>query len=72
MNKTKIDWADSTWNYVTGCTPISEACDKCYAKRVSETRLRGRHGYDQNDPFRNVGWHEKIQELPGEGVQGCT
>jgi protein gp37 len=29
---TKIQWADETWNPFTGCTPVSEACDHCYAK----------------------------------------
>ena len=33
MNKTKIDWADSTWNSVTGCL---HGCEYCYARRVAE------------------------------------
>ena len=32
MNKTKIDWADSTWNPVTGCL---NDCPYCYAKKIS-------------------------------------
>lgn len=51
MNTTGISWCDATWNPVTGCTPISEACANCYAKTVAETRLRGRGGYDQDNPF---------------------
>jgi protein gp37 len=31
-DKTRIQWADSTWNPMTGCTPTSEACEHCYAK----------------------------------------
>jgi protein gp37 len=34
-DKTKIEWTDSSWNPVTGCTPISPACDHCYAKAIS-------------------------------------
>lgn len=32
MEKTKIDWADSTWNPVTGCL---HGCEYCYAKRIA-------------------------------------
>ena len=35
-----IEWADATWNPVTGCTKISRGCDNCYAERFSE-RFRG-------------------------------
>ena len=51
MNNTKIEWCDSTWNPITGCTPISEGCANCYARRMAN-RLRGRHGYPDDDPFR--------------------
>ena len=37
---TAIEWTDSTWNPVTGCTKISAGCDNCYASRFSE-RFRG-------------------------------
>lgn len=33
MNKTKIDWCDSTWNAVTGCL---HGCEYCYARRMAE------------------------------------
>ncbi len=33
MNKTKIDWCDSTWNPVTGCL---HGCEYCYAERIAE------------------------------------
>ena len=33
-DKTKIAWATATWNPVTGCTPVSEGCDHCYAERL--------------------------------------
>ena len=51
MNNTKIEWADMTWNPITGCTPISEGCANCYAKRMAN-RLRGRCGYPSDEPFR--------------------
>lgn len=48
---TTIEWTDTTWNPVTGCTKISAGCDHCYAERFSE-RFRGvprhpfEHGFD--------------------------
>ncbi|KJS21253.1 MAG: phage protein Gp37/Gp68 [Clostridiaceae bacterium BRH_c20a] len=27
----KIEWTESTWNPVTGCTKVSEGCKNCYA-----------------------------------------
>lgn len=33
MQKTKIQWTDTTWNPVTGCTKISPGCKHCYAER---------------------------------------
>ena len=42
-----IEWTDTTWDPVTGCTKISAGCDNCYAERFSE-RFRGVEGH----PFR--------------------
>src|ERR1700760_4746502 len=42
--KSAIEWTDTTWNPVTGCTKISAGCDNCYAARFSER-------------FRNVPGH---------------
>lgn len=33
MNKTKIEWADYTWNPVTGCL---HKCPYCYAKKIAK------------------------------------
>jgi protein gp37 len=30
-----IEWTESTWNPVTGCTRISPGCDNCYAERMA-------------------------------------
>jgi protein gp37 len=35
-----IEWTDSTWNPVTGCTKVSPGCDHCYAETFAE-RFRG-------------------------------
>lgn len=61
MADTKIEWADKVWNPVTGCTAISEGCQHCYARRMAN-RLRGRHGYPQDDPFRVTFHPDKLDE----------
>lgn len=32
-DKTKIDWADASWNPITGCR---HGCEYCYARRIAE------------------------------------
>jgi protein gp37 len=61
MATTKIEWADAVWNPITGCTPISEACDHCYAKRMA-TRLAGRYGYPADEPFRVTFHRDRLDE----------
>lgn len=39
MATTKIEWTESTWNPVTGCTKISTGCKFCYAE-VMARRLK--------------------------------
>jgi protein gp37 len=31
----KIEWTQSTWNPVTGCTKVSVGCRNCYAERMA-------------------------------------
>jgi protein gp37 len=35
-----IEWTESTWNPVTGCTKVSPGCKHCYAERLAQ-RLQG-------------------------------
>lgn len=62
MADTKIEWATKTWNPITGCSPISAGCEHCYAARMAN-RLRGRYGYDKNNPFQ-ITFHENRIEEP--------
>jgi protein gp37 len=39
MATTKIEWTESTWNPITGCTKISTGCKFCYAE-VMARRLK--------------------------------
>ncbi len=41
-----IEWTESTWNPVTGCTKISPGCKHCYAERMAERlRTMGQQNY---------------------------
>lgn len=58
---TKIEWCDLSWSPITGCTPISEGCANCWAKRMA-TRLRGRYGYPAEEPFRVTEHWNRLDE----------
>lgn len=34
--KSSIEWTESTWNPVTGCTKLSPGCKHCYAERMAK------------------------------------
>ena len=34
--KTGIEWTDSTWNPIVGCTKVSAGCKHCYAERMAK------------------------------------
>jgi len=61
MADTKIEWTDSVWNPVTGCTKVSDGCRNCYAQRMAQ-RLKDRHGYPADDPFRVTLHPERLEE----------
>ena len=61
MATTKIEWARKSWNPISGCSPISEGCEHCYARRMAQ-RLKGRYGYPANDPFRVTFHPDKLNE----------
>lgn len=39
---TTIEWTDTTWNVVSGCTRVSPACDHCYIERTPPLRMARR------------------------------
>lgn len=60
MEKTKIDWCDSTWNPVTGCL---HGCEYCYARGIAK-RFGGDSlsiNHELNKPFVAKG---KVQPYP--------
>ena len=40
-DKTGIEWTDTTWNPVTGCTKVSPGCAHCYAETITLRFKRG-------------------------------
>ena len=58
----KIEWTESTWNPVTGCTKISPGCKNCYAERMA-LRLRAAGSPNYANGFR-VTLHHHALELP--------
>ncbi len=59
----KIGWCTKTWNRVTGCTPESEGCADCWAKRMAN-RLHGRYGYPEDEPFTPGTIHPNCLSAP--------
>lgn len=39
-DSTPIEWADATWNPITGCSAASPGCQHCYAVRTAASRLK--------------------------------
>ncbi|MCW2899692.1 MAG: hypothetical protein JWO67_1957 [Streptosporangiaceae bacterium] len=46
---TTIEWTEETWNFVTGCTRISDGCDNCYIERTPPFRMAHRR-FDGKGP----------------------
>jgi protein gp37 len=42
MNPSSIEWTDTTWNPVTGCSKVSQGCKNCYAERMFARPYPGR------------------------------
>lgn len=59
---TSIEWTDSTWNPVTGCTKISSGCTNCYAERLA-LRLKAMGNPSYVNGF-SVTLHEEALTLP--------
>jgi len=61
-DKSKIEWTDTTWNPVTGCTKVSAGCAHCYAETFAK-RFRGvpDHPYEQGFDLKL--WPDRL-DLP--------
>jgi protein gp37 len=57
-----IEWTESTWNPVTGCTKISSGCKHCYAERMA-LRLQAMKQPNYSEGFK-LTIHRQALELP--------
>lgn len=57
-----IEWTESTWNPLTGCTKISPGCKHCYAERMAK-RLQAMGQPNYANGFK-LTLHEKALGLP--------
>ena len=57
-----IEWTESTWNPLTGCTKISPGCKHCYAERMAR-RLQAMGQPNYANGFR-LSLHEHALEAP--------
>jgi protein gp37 len=69
--KTGIEWTDTTWNPVTGCTKVSSGCDHCYAATLANRLLRDHYlardpinpsSQARMDPFAVRLWAERLED----------
>ncbi|MFH1679428.1 MAG: phage Gp37/Gp68 family protein [Candidatus Eisenbacteria bacterium] len=60
--RSSIEWTESTWNPVTGCTKIGPGCKHCYAERMA-VRLRAMGQPNYANGFR-LTLHEHVLEMP--------
>ncbi len=59
-----IEWTESTWNPITGCTKLSPGCKNCYAERMSKRlKAMGNEKYAAGFKLRI---HEDQLDLPLE------
>lgn len=60
--KSRIEWTESTWNPLTGCSKISPGCMNCYAERMA-LRLKAMGQQNYANGFA-LTMHEHALELP--------
>ncbi len=60
--KSSIEWTESTWNPLTGCTKISPGCKHCYAERMAR-RLKAMGQPNYANGFK-LTLHEEALDLP--------
>ncbi len=62
MASTKIEWTNSSWNPLTGCTKVSPGCLNCYAERMAK-RLQAMGNPNYKNGFE-LSIHENSLNIP--------
>jgi len=57
----RIEWTETTWNPVTGCTKISHGCKHCYAERLAK-RLQAMGMAKYSEGFQATTHPASLQE----------
>lgn len=57
-----IEWTESTWNPITGCSKVSPGCKNCYAERMA-CRLKAMGQPNYVNGFK-LSLHEHVLEYP--------
>lgn len=60
--KSSIEWTESTWNPLTGCTKVSPGCKHCYAERMAK-RLHAMGQPNYANGFK-LTLHPQALEIP--------
>ncbi len=60
--RSAIEWTESTWNPLTGCTKISPGCRHCYAEKMA-LRLQGMKHPNYVNGFK-LSLHENVLDAP--------
>ncbi len=60
--RSSIEWTESTWNPMTGCTKVSPGCKHCYAERMA-LRLQAMGQPKYANGFK-LTLHEHVLEQP--------
>ncbi len=62
MSVSKIEWTETTWNPLTGCTKVSPGCKNCYAERMAK-RLQAMNSANYNNGFK-LTCHPHALDIP--------
>lgn len=66
VTQTKIEWTESTWNPVRGCSRVSEGCRYCYAERIAARFAQKGSAYEGIAKMTSAGprWMNRVQRVP--------
>lgn len=59
--KSLIEWTESTWNPITGCTKVSDGCKNCYAEKMAK-RLQAMGQKKYKNGFKLSLHYENIED----------
>lgn len=75
MTKTSIEWTDSTWNPVRGCSKVSAGCQSCYAMKAAH-RFSGPgrpyEGLTQLVKGKGPQWTGVVRVVPEKLIEPLT